>query len=78
MGFLLATKRYCAKSEPDTNRKAEPMRKLVVIDWEYTQHGHRATDLGQMIGDLCERKHFNDVAASMWIIQGFVLKDMAQ
>lgn len=46
--------------------------KLFIIDWEFTQFGHRAYDLGQMIGDLYERKHFNDVESALWTLRGFV------
>jgi hypothetical protein len=45
---------------------------LFVIDWEFTQFGHRAYDLGQMIGDLYERKHFNDVDGALAAINGFI------
>jgi aminoglycoside phosphotransferase (APT) family kinase protein len=31
-----------------------------VIDWEFIQFGHKSLDLGQMIGDLYERAHFED------------------
>ena len=44
---------------------------LHVIDWEFAQFGHRSIDLGQLIGDLCERKHFNNAEKAMWILQGF-------
>ena len=42
------------------------------MDWEFAQFGHRAYDLGQMIGDLYERKHFKDVDGAIWAIQGFI------
>ncbi|KAH9883933.1 kinase-like domain-containing protein [Xylariomycetidae sp. FL2044] len=45
---------------------------LFVIDWEYAQFGHRAYDLGQMIGDLYERKHFQDADRATDIIDGFI------
>lgn len=45
---------------------------LFVIDWEFAQFGHRAYDLGQMIGDVYERKHFNDLNGAMWTIEAFV------
>ncbi len=53
-------------------QQPEAANKLVVIDWEYAQFGHRSHDLGQMIGDFYERKHFNDIDAAIWAIQGFV------
>jgi hypothetical protein len=45
---------------------------ISVIDWEFTQLGLRAHDLGQMIGDLCERKYFNHVDSAIWTIEGFM------
>lgn len=45
---------------------------LFIIDWELAQFGRREYDLGQMIGDLYERKHFLDIESALWIIQGFV------
>jgi thiamine kinase-like enzyme len=47
-------------------------RNLFVIDWELAQFGRKEYDLGQMIGDLYERKHFNDAGSALWILQGFV------
>ncbi|KAK8125751.1 uncharacterized protein PG998_001510 [Apiospora kogelbergensis] len=49
----------------------EPNR-LFVIDWENVQHGHRAVDIGGMLADLYERKHFRGVAAILPTIRGFV------
>ncbi|KAH9993652.1 kinase-like domain-containing protein [Xylariaceae sp. FL0662B] len=46
--------------------------KLYIIDWEFTQFGHRAYDIGQMIGDLYELKHFKDIEAALWAIDAFV------
>lgn len=46
--------------------------KLFVIDWEFTQFGHRAYDIGQLIGDLYEREYFQNVDSAVWIIQGFI------
>lgn len=46
--------------------------RLDIIDWELAQIGHRAYDLGQFIGDLYERKHFNNSDASLWILRGFL------
>ena len=45
---------------------------LFVVDWEFAQFGHRAYDIGQMIGDLYERKHFRNVDAAIWTLEGFV------
>jgi hypothetical protein len=48
------------------------MPSLYVIDWEYVQFGHRAYDLGQMIGDLLEARHFKNSACATWAMEGFV------
>ena len=45
---------------------------LVVIDWEHAQIGHRAIDLGQMIGDLLERDHYEDASMAMDVLRGFI------
>ncbi|KAI5860079.1 kinase-like domain-containing protein [Durotheca rogersii] len=45
---------------------------LFVVDWEFVQFGHRAYDLGQMVGDLCERKHFQDAQAAAWAVDAFL------
>jgi thiamine kinase-like enzyme len=46
--------------------------KLVIVDWEFAQFGHRSYDIGQMIGDFYERKHFRGVRASLWAIDAFI------
>lgn len=46
--------------------------RVAVVDWEFAQFGHRAFDLGQIVGDLYERTHFNQVSASSRMMQGFV------
>lgn len=46
--------------------------KLFIIDWEFCQYGHKAYDLGQMIGDLWERKIFNDIDIVMPVLQGLI------
>ncbi|XXG95853.1 hypothetical protein Hte_002124 [Hypoxylon texense] len=56
-----------SETQPPTQ---EP--KLFAVDWEFVQFGHRAYDIGQMIGDLYERKHFNDAEAALWIIDAFI------
>ena len=45
---------------------------LYVIDWEYVQYGHRAYDLGQMIGDLLEARYFKNSTCATWAMEGFV------
>jgi hypothetical protein len=42
-----------------------------IIDWELAQFGRRVYDLGQLIGDLYERKRFNGVRIALRIIEGF-------
>ncbi|KUJ07914.1 kinase-like protein [Mollisia scopiformis] len=45
---------------------------LFIVDWELAHFGHRSYDLGQMIGDLYERKYFRDAEPAMWIIQALI------
>lgn len=45
---------------------------LFVTDWELTQCGPRALDLGQMIAELYMLKLFKGIDAGLWIIQAFV------
>lgn len=45
---------------------------LFIIDWEMSQIGHRALDLGQMIAELYETKHFKSVDSGIWVIEGFL------
>jgi thiamine kinase-like enzyme len=47
-------------------------RPAYVIDWEYAHYGRRAYDLGQMIGDLYERKHFKGADRTLQAINGFI------
>jgi thiamine kinase-like enzyme len=47
-------------------------KNIFVIDWELAQYGRKEYDLGQMIGDLYERKHFKGVDSALRIMQGFV------
>ncbi|KAM7218337.1 Protein kinase-like domain containing protein [Rhypophila decipiens] len=46
--------------------------KLFIIDWEFAQYGHKAYDLGQMIGDLWERNIFNGVDIVMPVLKGLL------
>ncbi|KAK4160448.1 kinase-like domain-containing protein [Cladorrhinum sp. PSN259] len=46
--------------------------RLFVIDWEFAQYGHRAYDLGQMIGDLYEREVFNGNDTAMHVMRGVI------
>ena len=45
---------------------------MYVIDWELTHITSTAFDLGQMIGDLFETRHFKEIAAADWLIEGFM------
>ncbi|EPE02292.1 phosphotransferase enzyme family protein [Ophiostoma piceae UAMH 11346] len=45
--------------------------RLFVVDWEFAQYGHRAYDVGQLIGDLLERDHFRGAKAALDILAGF-------
>ncbi|KAI0803573.1 kinase-like domain-containing protein [Xylaria sp. FL0064] len=47
-------------------------RKLFIIDWEFTQFGHRAYDVGQMIGDIYERWLFGRADGAISAIEGFI------
>lgn len=43
---------------------AAPHPQLHIIDFEFAHFGHRATDLGQMIGDLLEKSYMFDSGIS--------------
>ena len=45
---------------------------IFIVDWKLAQSGRKEHDLGQMIGDLYERKHFKDGDSALRIIQGSV------
>ena len=55
------------KNSLDTKHSNTP---LFIIDWELAQCGTRALDLGQMMAELYELKHYKDIDAGVWIIQG--------
>ncbi|KAI1423425.1 kinase-like domain-containing protein [Xylaria sp. FL1777] len=46
--------------------------KLFIVDWEFTQFGHRAYDIGQMIGDIYERWLFWQTGGAIPAIEGFI------
>lgn len=62
-----------AKNQQQQQQQSEKTN-LFIIDWELAQFGRKEYDLGQMIGDLYERKHFTTNAnnSALWIIQGFI------
>ncbi|KAL5052127.1 hypothetical protein BDW71DRAFT_202258 [Aspergillus fruticulosus] len=43
---------------------------LFITDWELAQRGTRALDLGQMIAELYMLKHYKDIDAGLWVIEG--------
>lgn len=43
-----------------------------IIDWEFVQFSPKAYDLGQMIGDIYERKHFHDLKNATAAIEEFI------
>lgn len=45
---------------------------LAIIDWEFSQFGHRSIDLGQIIGDLYELYHYRGTETALWLIKGIV------
>lgn len=45
---------------------------LFVVDWELTQIGSRALDLGQMVAELYETKLFKEIDCGMWVIEGLL------
>ncbi|TAQ85260.1 hypothetical protein B7494_g6422 [Chlorociboria aeruginascens] len=58
---------------PSLEKQQSKEINIFIIDWELAQFGRREYDLGQMIGDLYERKHFMEIESSLWLIQGFVV-----
>jgi hypothetical protein len=46
--------------------------KIYVIDWELSHITSTAFDLGQMIGDLFETRHYKDIEATEWLIEAFM------
>jgi hypothetical protein len=45
---------------------------MCIIDWELAHLGPRSYDLGQLIGDFYERKHFKGVDSALWTMEAFV------
>ncbi|PWY79817.1 phosphotransferase enzyme family protein [Aspergillus eucalypticola CBS 122712] len=57
---------------PKTALEQQSHLPLFIIDWELCHCGARALDLGQMFAELYLLKHFKDIDAATWIIQGFM------
>ncbi|KAF2718264.1 hypothetical protein K431DRAFT_322527 [Polychaeton citri CBS 116435] len=57
---------------PPLQAKTLGEAKSFVVDWEFVQFGHRAYDVGQMIGCLYERKHFKNANGAIAAIEKFV------
>lgn len=46
---------------------------IFIIDWEFAQFGHRSYDLGQIVGDLLERKTYNkNVDNVITVMEGII------
>ncbi|PSN70829.1 hypothetical protein BS50DRAFT_673562 [Corynespora cassiicola Philippines] len=48
-----------------------PPTTLLILDWELVHLSPPSTDLGQLIGDLYERAHFNSSAAALHVLESF-------
>lgn len=46
--------------------------KLFIIDWEFAQFGHRSNDIGQIIGDLYERKLYSNAETVTPVMEGVI------
>jgi thiamine kinase-like enzyme len=66
---LISQSDAASKKNPSSSTETTT---LFVIDWELCQMGPRALDLGQMIAELYEVKHFKDIDAGTLVLQGFV------
>lgn len=51
---------------------SDETNKLFIIDWEFAQFGHRSYDLGQIVGDLCERKLYNKNDTGIPVMEGVI------
>ncbi|KAI1469029.1 kinase-like domain-containing protein [Daldinia caldariorum] len=59
-------------SDPSLSTQNSGDAKLFIVDWEFVQFGHRAYDIGQMVGDMYERKHFFKTDGVLPAIEGFI------
>lgn len=61
---------------PNTTWQEPPLRdganKIFIIDWEFAQFGHRSYDLGQIVGDLYERKMVSNIDTAISCMQGVI------
>lgn len=57
---------------PDSPLTDQSAITAFVVDWEMTQIGHRALDLGQMVAELYETKLFKKLDSGMWVLEGFL------
>ncbi|KAI9376682.1 kinase-like domain-containing protein [Aspergillus egyptiacus] len=48
-----------------------PVTPLFITDWELSQCGSRALDLGQMVAELYLLKHYKGLDDGLWAIEGF-------
>ncbi|KAH8591097.1 kinase-like domain-containing protein [Bisporella sp. PMI_857] len=51
---------------------ADGANKLFIIDWEFTQFGHRSCDLGQIVGDLYEQKIYRNLDTAISTMEGVI------
>ncbi|OJJ89428.1 uncharacterized protein ASPGLDRAFT_31124 [Aspergillus glaucus CBS 516.65] len=56
----------------DHQQQPSPTPTLFITDWELSQCGAQALDLGQMIAELYMLKHFKNLDAGLWVIQDFL------
>ncbi|KAM0523079.1 hypothetical protein ACHAPE_001571 [Trichoderma viride] len=63
---------WAGNSWQGAQKSIQDPHKLFIIDWENAQFGHRAVDIGGMLADLYERKHFRNIDGSIPIIEGFI------
>jgi aminoglycoside phosphotransferase (APT) family kinase protein len=51
---------------------ADRPNELFIIDWEFAQFGHRSCDLGQIVGDLYERKIYSNLDIAISTMEGVI------
>ncbi|KAI3320121.1 kinase-like domain-containing protein [Xylariaceae sp. AK1471] len=59
-------------SDPSLESQHPSGAKLFIVDWEFAQFGYSVYDIGQMIGDIYERKHFSGADGAVPAIEGFI------